>query len=130
MHYDSPTSIIAIPRMMFLKYLAVVFALLPIIAALDSQALSDRGGPPPVLRINDPFTAPIWRIDVDENEHNAVTGSADKAVTLWNLDDVNREPVIHRVPLRNEEHQRAHASAISPNGAVIAYSVTPEASAI
>ena len=79
---------------------------------------------PPILRINDPFAAPIWRINVDADERYLVAGSADKAVTVWTLNDW-KKPAIHRVPPRPEEDQRAHPTAISPDGAIVAYGVPP-----
>ncbi len=107
------------------RLLAAMLTLIAVDSATAASISSEEAGPLPLLRINDPFTAPIWRIDVDANEQrHAVTGSADKAVTLWTLDEV-LDPIIRRVPLRAEERQRAHASAISSDGTIIAYSVTP-----
>jgi WD40 repeat protein len=103
------------------RYLVVASALLLCrLAAVPASA--DQSGP--VIRINDPFAAPIWRMDVDGAQSTIVTGSMAKAVTLWPADDL-KDFKIDRVPLRDEEMQRAHAVAISPDGRLIAYSVPP-----
>lgn len=78
----------------------------------------------PVIRINDPFSAPIWRMDVDARQSTIVTSSMAKAVTVWSVADL-KDFQIYRVPLRDEEMQRAHAIAISPDGKRIAYAVPP-----
>jgi DNA-binding beta-propeller fold protein YncE len=78
----------------------------------------------PSLVLNDPFAAPVWRIDVDAGENHIVAGSPAKAATVWSLDDP-AAPELLRVPMRDEEKQRAHAVAISPDGKRVAYSVPP-----
>ena len=45
-------------------------------------------------------------------------------MSTWAL-DVPGVPVIARVPIRNEEHKRAHAVALHPSGDLVAYSVPP-----
>jgi hypothetical protein len=93
-----------------------------------APAVEPAPGQAPGLRVEDPFIARIWRLDVDASGRHLVTGSADKAVAVWSLDRVEA-PAIHRVPLRPEERQRAHPAAISPDGELIAYGVPPERSA-
>ena len=110
-------------RSFSVRSLILAAALLPGAAPYAQQ--HDLPGAPQ-LRINDPFAAPIWRIDVDARETFVVSGSADKAATVWSLEDAEKAD-IHRVPLRKEERQRAHAVAISPNGKLIAYGVPPRA---
>ena len=90
--------------------------------AASTPAFAEPIGP--VIRVNDPFVAPIWRMDVDRAQSTIVTGSMAKAVTIWPVDDLKAFE-IDRVPLRDEEMQRAHAVAISPDGRLIAYSVPP-----
>jgi WD40 repeat protein len=83
---------------------------------------------PPALRIHSPFDGPVWRLDVDEKENFAVLSNASNAAAIWSFDNPN-QPLIARVPLRDEQHKRAHAVAMSPNGEIVAYSVPPLADA-
>ncbi len=78
----------------------------------------------PALIINDPFAAPLWRIDVDADENHLVAGSPAKAAAVWSLDDPSAAELL-RLPLREEEMQRAHAIAISPDGKHVAAAVPP-----
>ena len=76
----------------------------------------------PALIINDPLAAPLWRIDVDADENHLVAGSPAKAAAVWSFDDPSAAELL-RLPLRDEEMQRAHAIAISPDGKRIAAAV-------
>jgi hypothetical protein len=78
----------------------------------------------PALIINDLFAAPLWRIDVDADETHLVAGSPAKAAAVWSLDDPSAAELL-RLPLRDEEMQRAHAIAISPDGKRVAAAVPP-----
>lgn len=78
----------------------------------------------PALIINDPFAAPLWRIDVDADENHLVAASPAKAVAVWSFDDPSTAELL-RLPLREEEMQRAHAIAISPDGKRVAAAVPP-----
>lgn len=99
----------------------VACALLTLIASHTALAQERT---PPALILNDPFAAPLWRIDVDTEERFLVSASAAKAATVWSLDDMT-SPTAMRLPLRDEEMQRAHAIAISPDGKRVAAAVPP-----
>jgi len=77
------------------------------------------------LRIRDPFVAPIWRLSIDRSGSLLAASSAAKALAVWSLASPARKPALFRVPVRDEESQRAHAVAINPDGTLIAYSVPP-----
>lgn len=77
-----------------------------------------------VLRVKSPFAGDIWRADVSADESYIAVSSAYAAVSTWAL-DVPDVPVIAPVPVRHEEHKRAHAVALHPTGDLIAYSVPP-----
>lgn len=94
------------------------------ITVVPAQSQETRSPAVPALRINSPFAAPLWRIDVDREETTVVSSSAYKAVTIWPLVDPNA-PRIARVPLRDEQRRRAHGVAIAPDGDIVAYSVPP-----
>jgi hypothetical protein len=78
----------------------------------------------PILRVKSPFAGDIWRADVSADENYISVSSAYASVSTWAL-DVPGVPVIARVPIRNEEHKRAHAVALHPSGDLVAYSVPP-----
>lgn len=78
----------------------------------------------PALILNDPMAAPLWRIDVDAGGQHLVSSSPAKAVSVWSLGTFG-EPATIRLPLRDEEQQRAHAVAITPDGKLIAAAVPP-----
>ena len=108
--------------------LARIALLLAIIAFVSFsppvRAEGTDNSPPPTLRIKDPFAAVLWRADVDREETYVVSSSAYKAVTVWPVDDPDGRQTL-RVPIRQEERQRAHGVAMSPDGERIAYSVPP-----
>lgn len=103
-----------------------VLACAGLLSALALPARAQQASPPArrALVINDPFAAPLWRIDVDAGENRLVAGSPAKAAAVWSFDDV-LAPELIRLPLRDEEMQRAHAIAISPDGKRIAAAVPP-----
>jgi WD40 repeat protein len=74
----------------------------------------------PVLTI-DPgkHTAPIWSAAVDAAGRFAVTGSEDKTVRVWSLDDGRLVQTI-RVPAGPGHIGKIFAVAISPNGELLA----------
>lgn len=78
----------------------------------------------PILRVKSPFAGDIWRADVSADESYISVSSAYASVSTWAI-DVPDVPAIARVPVRNEEHKRAHAVALHPSGDLIAYSVPP-----
>ena len=80
----------------------------------------------PTLRINSPFAATLWRLDVDTSEQYVVSSSPYKAVSVWPLRDLQSKSIL-RVPIRNEQRKRAHGVAISPDGKLVASSVPPRA---
>ena len=94
-----------------------------LLAAVGAMARADAP-PRPALIVNDPFAAPLWRLDADTAGAHLVTGSPAKAAAVWSIEDP-AAPELLRVPLRDEEMQRAHAVAISPDGKRVAYSVPP-----
>ena len=97
--------------------IVLLLALLPALAlAQDDSALYDR----PTL-IVDPgrHTAPIWRASVDATGRFAVTGSEDKTVRLWSLENGALLRSI-RVPAGAGDVGKIYAVAISPDGTVIA----------
>lgn len=98
--------------------LAAILGALAVVAQAQPQA------DPPVLRLEDPFASTLWRVDVDGSGRHIVSSTADNALTLWSLDDPERARIL-RLPLREEERQRARAIAISPDGETIAYGVPP-----
>ena len=74
-------------------------------------------------RINDPFSAPTWRLAVDKAETMVAVGLANNTIALYPfLGDRS----LHHMPIGDEENQRAHPVAISPNGEVLAYGVPPD----
>jgi len=99
---------------------ATLAAVIPVAASGLSAAEPGK----PALVINDPFAAPLWRIDVDQSESYVVAGSPAKAAAVFPIDDPERVELL-RVPHREEEMQRAHAVAMSPDGRLVAYSVPP-----
>jgi WD40 repeat protein len=86
----------------------------------------------PILRLEPGMHgAPIWRIDIDAGERFLVTGSADKTVRVWALDD-GRPLATLRVPIGEGDVGKVYAVAISPDGERIAaggWTVTPETGA-
>ncbi len=78
----------------------------------------------PALRVKSPFAGDIWRADASADESYISVSSAYASVSTWAL-DVPGVSFIARVPVRNEEHKRAHAVALHPSGDLIAYSVPP-----
>ena len=105
---------------------SVVCALLVLALALTAQAADPApgGASRPALVLNDPFAAALWRIDVDADERFLVAGSPAKAAAIWSLETFD-EPDLARLPLRDEEMQRAHAIAIAPDGRRVAAAVPP-----
>jgi WD40 repeat protein len=74
----------------------------------------------PILRLEPGLHgAPIWRIDVDAEGRFLVTGSDDKTVRVWALDD-GRPLAMLRLPIGEGNVGRVFAVAISPDGARIA----------
>lgn len=107
--------------------LIITLALLLTCAFGSSHSKAQQGVSPaqaPVLRINAPFAAPLWRVDVDRDETTFVSSSAYKSATLWSADDLSA-PRHARVPLRDEQRRRAHGVAVTPDGDSVAYSVPP-----
>ncbi len=86
----------------------------------EDASIEDRGA----LGIDDPFAATLWRIDVDASGRHIVSSASNNSLTLWSPGEPERADIL-RVPLRDEERQRARAVAISPDGALIAYGVPP-----
>lgn len=99
----------------------VALASLVVLAFVPRHAEAET---PRRVVINDPFAGALWRIDIDAAERHIVAGSADKAAISWPIDDI-ASPELMRVPPRDEEKQRAHAVAISPDGKRLAYAVPP-----
>lgn len=99
--------------------LIVLASAVPALAQVQPEASSS-----PALVLNDAFAAPLWRIDVDADENHLVSASPAKAAVVWSLDDVSA-PDLLRLPLREEEMQRAHAVAISADGKRVAAAVPP-----
>jgi uncharacterized caspase-like protein len=75
-------------------------------------------------RINDPFAAATWRMDVDKAETVVAVGLANNSIALRSLQHADA-PTMHFLPMGEEESQRAHPVAISPNGSTLAYGVPP-----
>jgi DNA-binding beta-propeller fold protein YncE len=74
----------------------------------------------PILRLEPGMHwARIWRIDVDAEERFLVTGSHDKTVRVWALDD-GRPLKTLRVPIGEGNVGEVYAVAISPDGVRIA----------
>jgi WD40 repeat protein len=74
----------------------------------------------PVLVIDpDMHTAKIWCADVDAEARWAVTGSDDKTVRVWSLDDGALLSTI-RLPAGPNRLGQVYAVAISPDGSLIA----------
>ncbi|MDX2258598.1 MAG: caspase family protein [Hyphomicrobiaceae bacterium] len=78
----------------------------------------------PQLRVRSPFAASVFRLDVDAAERTLALSNAYGAATLWTLPEDGAYDVL-RVPRRNEQAKRAHAIAVSPDGALVAYAVPP-----
>jgi WD40 repeat protein len=85
-------------------------------AAPPAAGLYDR----PVL-VLDPgmHTARIWRADVDAEGRYAVTGSDDKTVRVWSVEDGRLLRTI-RVPAGPGDVGKVRAVAVSPDGKLIA----------
>jgi WD40 repeat protein len=77
-----------------------------------------------VLRVKSLFAGDVWRADVNADESYISVSGGYASVSTWAV-DVPGVPVITRVPVRNEEHKRAHAVALHPSGELIAYSAPP-----
>jgi WD40 repeat protein len=76
----------------------------------------------PILRLEPGMHwAPIRRIDVDAGQRFLVTGSHDKTVRVWALED-GRPLATLRVPIGEGDVGKVYAVAISPDGARIAAS--------
>lgn len=108
-------------------HVRVVCALLVLASALQARADDAASQPTPLrpaLILNDPLAAPLWRIDVDAEGQHLVSSSLAKAVSVWGLETFE-EPETIRLPLRDEEQQRAHAVAITPDGKRMAAAVPP-----
>jgi WD40 repeat protein len=74
----------------------------------------------PILRLEPGMhAAPVSRIGVDAGERFLVTGSDDKTVRVWALDD-GRPLATLRVPIGEGDVGKVYAVAISPDGARIA----------
>ena len=99
-------------------------SMLAVLMFLPSFAASEKALPS--LRINSPFAATLWRLDIDESERHIVSSSPYKAVSVWPLDDLPSRSTL-RVPIRNEQRKRAHGVAISADGKLVATSVPPQA---
>ena len=76
------------------------------------------------LRVKSPFAGDVWRADVSADESYVSVSSAYASISTWAL-DVPGVPNIARLPVRNEEHKRAHAVALHPSGELVAYSAPP-----
>ena len=76
------------------------------------------------LRVKSPFAGDVWRADVSADESYVSVSSAYASISTWAL-DVPGVPDIARLPVRNEEHKRAHAVALHPSGELVAYSAPP-----
>ncbi len=103
----------------FLMFAASLMATAHSIAAEPQKAK-------PTLRINSPFAATLWRLDVDASERYVVSSSPYKAINVWPLDDLQSKSIL-RVPIRKEQRKRAHGVAISADGKLVASSVPPRA---
>lgn len=93
-----------------------------LLIALLALALPSRAELPsePILRLQPGMHgAPINRIDVDAAERFLVTGSEDRTVRVWALDD-GRPLKTLRVPLGEGNVGKVYAVAISPDGERIA----------
>lgn len=104
------------------RYQSLVVALLSIglagaaVAEEDTTGLYDR----PVL-VLDPgmHTAPIWRAGVDASGTYAVTGSEDKTVRVWSVENGKLLRTV-RVPTGPGNVGKIYAVAISPDGEIVA----------
>lgn len=76
-------------------------------------------------RISDPFAAANWRMDIDKAETVVAVGLANNSIALRSL-QYAEEPNMLVMPLAEEENQRAHPVAISPDGSTLAYGVPPQ----
>lgn len=68
------------------------------------------------------FAAPAWRISIDHSESVIAFGMGNNTVAETSLRSAESVR-IHYVPVREEENQRAHPVALSPDGLTIAYGV-------
>ncbi len=122
---DEPARSVAMHFEMEISGLGAYLILALVAGALPNSSNNETGSvDKPALVINDPFAAPLWRIDVDASENHIVTGSPAKAAAVFAIDDISQFDLL-RVPIRKEEMQRAHAVAISPNARLTAYAVPP-----
>ena len=99
-------------------------ALSAVLFACGSTRAFSQASDQAILRVKSPFAGEIWRADVTADENYVSVSSAYASLSTWAI-DVPDVPVTARLPVRNEEHKRAHAVALHPSGELMAYSAPP-----
>jgi uncharacterized caspase-like protein len=122
---DEPARLVIMHFEMGISGFGACLILALVAGALPNSSNGESGdADKSALVINDPFAAPLWRVDVDPAEKYIVTGSPAKAAAVFAIDDAMQSDLL-RAPIRKEEMQRAHAVAISPDARLTAYAVPP-----